>query len=472
MKDLREFIEGVKKIGELRTIEGAKWDLEIGAITYLAAENADPPALLFDKIEGYPGGYRVFTIPFTTDKRIALALGLPLESSRMELVKKMRDRWRESPSHLPPVEVKDGPIMENVHKGDEVDLFEFPTPKWQQLDPGRYIGTGDNVIVKDPDEGWINVGVYRVQIHDKSTATIFMEPGRHGNIIRQKYWAKGQSCPVAVICGGNPLFVEAGASYIPWGISEYEYMGWLMKRPVEVIKGPTTGLLIPAYSEIVLEGEMVPPKVETRLEEPFSEWTKHYVQTGPVPAFKVKCVLHRNDPILLGRIPFIGRGVAAGLSHVIKAGQLWSELDKVVPGVKGVWSPREFGGPATVISLEQKYGGHAKQAALMALAHMGYMHKYIIVVDDDIDPSNIREVLWAIGLRAEPAAFDIIRECFGGGLDPILSPYRKAEGDITHSAVIITACKPYSWIKDFSPSITTAPELRERVKEKWGKMLV
>ncbi len=471
MKDLREFITKVKDLGELRVIENADWNLEIGAMTFLAAENANPPALLFDKIKGYSPGYRVFTIPFTTEKRIALALGLPLEASRMELVKAMRDRAIKSDVFIPPVEVKEAPIMENVHTGSDVDLFEFPTPKWQQLDPGRYIGTGDLVIVKDPDTGWVNVAVYRVQIHDKNTATIFMEVGRHGNIIRHKYWAKGKGCPVAVCCGGNPLFTDAAASPLPWETSEYDYMGWLGGKPVEIINGPTTGLPIPAYSEIVLEGEMVPPETQTLHEGPFSEWTGHYVHSGPVPAFKVKSILHRDDPIILGRIPFIGRGIAAGSSHIIKAARLWRELDKLVPGIKGVWSPREFGGTATVISLEQKYGGHAKQAALMALAHMGYMHKYIIVVDDDVDPSNIREVTWAIGLRAEPEEFDIIRGCFGGGLDPILPPHKRTARDFSHSAAIILACKPYYWSKDFSASVDVDPELREQVKNKWGTIL-
>ena len=108
--------------------------------------------------------------------------------------------------------------MENIHVGDKVDLFEFPIPKWHDLDGGRYIGTGHFVIQRDPDEGWINLGTYRVQVHDKNTATIFMSPGKHGDIIRRKYWDKGQSCPVAVVCGAEPLLLNAGAYRYALGV--------------------------------------------------------------------------------------------------------------------------------------------------------------------------------------------------------------------------------------------------------------
>ena len=207
MKDLREFIDGIEKLGELKVVEGANWEWELGAITYSMAKKANPPALLFDKIEGYKPGYRVFTIPCSTDGRIALLLGLPPEAHGIELVRKCREKMAEPLVPVPPVEIKEAPVMQNVDTGDEVDMFKFPTPQWQPRDGGRYIGTGDTVIVKDPEEGWINVGQYRVQIHDKSTITIFMEPGRHGNIIRKKYWQKGQSCPVVVTFGGDPLLV-------------------------------------------------------------------------------------------------------------------------------------------------------------------------------------------------------------------------------------------------------------------------
>lgn len=474
MEDLREFIDKVKELGELRVIEGANWDLEIGAATYLSAKALNPPAILFDRIKGYPAGYRILANPFSNDKRLALTLGLPLEVSRLELVRKMKDKLKESLKLIPPVEVNDGSIMQNVYTGDEVDLFKFPSPKWQSLDGGRYLGTGDTVTVRDPDEGWINVSAQRLQIHDKNTAAIFSEPGKHFDVIRKKYWARGQSCPIVVTCGQHPMFVFAGGRRIPWGMSEYDWLGSWRKEPVEVIRGPITGLPIPCNAEIALEGEMASPEFESKIEGPFSEWPGHYSPGRPEPVFKVKCVLHRNDPIILAVLPFLGRGGNNyNISHVGKAAQVWNMLDTMVPGIKGVWVYFEFGGTNNiVISLEQKYGGHAKQAALLALGQMSYQTKFIIVVDDDVDPTNIRHVLWAVGVRSEPVEWETIKGTWGGYLDPRLPPEKREAGDITHSAAIILACKPYHWIKDFPPAVEEDPELEQRVKEKWGSVLL
>ena len=134
MKDLREFIQMVEEIGELKVIEGANWDLEIGALTFEIAARPNPPALLFDKITGYQPGYRVLTVPCSTTKRLALILGLPVESSRLELIRKLKDKLSEPLELIPPVEVKNGPILQNVYTDDEVDLFKFPSLRWTASD--------------------------------------------------------------------------------------------------------------------------------------------------------------------------------------------------------------------------------------------------------------------------------------------------------------------------------------------------
>ncbi len=469
--DLREYVDKVKEIGELKLIEGADWNLEIGAITFLAGTDPKLPALLFDKIKGYDAGYRVLAIPYSSDKRIALSLGLPVGLEKLELVKKLRDKMGAPFEPIPPREVKNGPALENVHTGDDVDLFEFPTPKWQKGDGGRYIGTGDIVIIKDPDEGWVNIGVHRVEIHDKTTATIMFEDGKHGDMIRKKYWDRGLGCPAAVVCGCDPLLVFVGGLRVPWGVSEYDYAGWFSQKPVDIIKGPVTGLPIPADSEIVFEGEMVSPTVDSRMEGPFSEGTGHYTPALPEAAFKVKCVLHRNNPIILADLPFLGPGIAApGFKNVQRAAMLWSHLDTLITGIKGVWSPPEWNRTA-IISITQKYGGHAKQAAVAALGKFSYNQKYIVVVDDDIDPSNIREVLFALAERADPGEFDIIRENWCNHLTPLLSPDQRNAGDITENAALIMACKPYKWIKQFPPMVKADASLQEEMRKKWGKVL-
>ncbi len=216
---------------------------------------------------------------------------------------------------------------------------------------------------------------------------------------------------------------------------------------------------------------MVPPEVDSRIEGPFAEWTGHYSPAKPESAFKVKAILHRDDPIILGMLPFLGTG-AAGFSSARPDLALWNHLEKLVPGVKGVYTRPEFGGAhAVVISIEQLYGGHAKEVAMAALGFYSYNKKFIIVVDDDIDPSDLREVLFAIGMRSSPESWDMIRDCWVGALDPLLSPQKRELGDFTHSAALIMACKPYHWIKDFPPRVKFSSEVEERVKSKWPELL-
>jgi len=471
MDDLREFIERAEELGEYTVLENADWDLEIGNITAWQASLPGSPLLMFDNIKGYKRGYRVATNLFATESRVALALGLPLEATGMELVQAWRDKIKETVEPIPPAWLDTGPVKENVHLGDEVDLFGFPAPKWHELDGGRYIGTGCSVIMRDPDEGWVNMGAYRVQIHDKSVATIYISPGKQGDIIRRKYWAKGKSCPVAVSCGQTPLLWGMSGVALPWGMSEYEYTGWLMKKPIEVTSGVATDLPIPATAEIVLEGEIEPPGVDDRIEGPFGEWTGYYGSGArPEPSFKVKAILHRNDPILQGSAPNVYNTHVLG-TRTRRAARLWNELDAQVSGIKGVWLVREGHRFLIVISIQQKYPGHAKQAALLAAgsAQTAYMWRWIIVVDDDIDPSNISDVLWALATRADPGSIDVITGCWGSALDPLLPPEQKRSGDLTHSGGIILACKPYHWINEFPQSFKLSLEVVEKTKKKWAR---
>jgi UbiD family decarboxylase len=185
--DLREYLAKLDALGELRHVEEASWEEDIGGITELMVERQGK-ALLFDDIPGYPRGYRVATNLFTTVRRTALALGLPFDAEDVTAA------WREvlpRITSVPPLEGASGPILENVQTGDDVDLFKFPTPKWHESDGGRYIGTGVCVIQRDPDTGIVNVGAYRVAIHDRNRLGIFIEHGKHGDVIRRKYWERG-----------------------------------------------------------------------------------------------------------------------------------------------------------------------------------------------------------------------------------------------------------------------------------------
>ncbi len=473
MNDLRDYIEKVKELGEYKLLEGADWNLEIGEINQWQVTNPASPLLVFDKIKGYPPGFRVVCNAFTSQRREALALRLPLESRGLELVRAWKDKVKAGIKPVPPVVVKTGPVMENVQMGDKVDLFTFPVPKFREGDGGRYIGTAHAVIMKDPDEGWINLGTYRVQVHDKNTVTVYMSPGRHGHMIRQKYWAQGKPCPCAVVIGGDPAIFAYGLFPLAWKQSEYDYAGWLRGKPLEVFEGPVTGLPLPADAEIVFEGEMMPPDVETRVEGPFAEFTGYYAsQPRPEPAVKVKSVFYRNNPILICSPPTMPDKPHSLGMHTRKSAEAWNDLDKALPGIKGVYTIDEpLAGKMIVVSLKQMYAGHARQAAMMAASNpaLAYLTKWFIVVDDDVDPSNIREVTWAMATRCEPFEdIDFVRNCWGSGLDARLPPEKVKARQFDHSIALVLAVKPFSWIKDFPKDIKLPPETLKKIKDKWG----
>jgi UbiD family decarboxylase len=190
-------------------------------------------------------------------------------------------------------------VLENIRRGKDVDLLAFPTPRWFELDGGRYIGTGSVNITHDPEEGWTNLGTARVMIHDENTVGFYIAPGRHGRIHRDKAFLRGEPFKVAISVGHDPLIFLAGALEVPYGVCEYDFIGGIRGEPVEVIKGEFTRLPIPASAEIVLEGECVAGNERT--EGPFGEWTGYYGSSArPEPIVKIHQVMYRNDHIILG----------------------------------------------------------------------------------------------------------------------------------------------------------------------------
>ncbi len=470
--DLRGFLAQCEKDGDLEKISGADWNLEVGTIAELAAEKFGP-ALLFDKFEGYPEDYRVALDLFTTKERIALAYGFDRDIDKLELIRNLRAKEFKP---VKPVEAKTGPVMENVYEGDEVDLLKFPTPIYHELDGGRYIGTGHTVIMQEPESGYYNLGVERVCIHDRNTVSLYISPGKHNRVIREKYWAMGKRAPVVMTFGPEPALYLSAALHVHWGVSEYDYAGWIRNKPVEIMRGPVTGIPFPTYDEIVIEGECLLPDEEKREEGPFGEWTGYYAGGRQLePVVKIKALYHRNNPIIAG-VPPLKPPLHNFGAPILSAPVLWDDLENAgISGIKGVWQ-LEAGGSRmlTVVSIKQEHIGHAKQAGLVAAGGhgAGYMGRYVIVVDDDIDPTDFNDVFWAVCTRSDPAgSIDIIRDCWGTRLDPMVSPEKRAKKDYSHSVAIINACKPYAWMDQFPPTNKASKELRQRVLAKWkGKV--
>ena len=470
--ELRELIEKAAETDDLKVINNADWNLEIGGIAFLSHHKLDnPPLILFDNVKDYPPGYRILINSLSTIKRLNMVAGLPQDNmNKLETIEKWRFLLKNVRS-IAPEYVQNGPILENVYLGSEVDVLKFPAPWWHELDGGRYIGTGSITITRDPDDGSINIGTYRVMVHDKKTLGFYVSHGGHARIHRDKYFSKGKPCPVAVCFGQDPLLFLTGSMPLATGMSEYDYAGGLKGKAIKVIKGPVTGLPIPANAEIAIEGYAYP---EDRMDEgPFGEWTGYYGSSvRPEPYIRVESVMHRNDPIILGAPPSKPPWDSSLQLAIPKSAMIWNTLESAgIPDVKGVYRPEVTGGNTLIIiSIKQRFPGHARQAALIAAGSRAgaYMGRYIVVVDDDIDPTNLNDVFWAIASRSDPQrSIDILRECLSSDLDPIIPKNEKG----LNSKAIIDACRPYKWINEFPPIAQPSPELQEMLWSKWeGKL--
>lgn len=473
-KDLREWLVLIEKEGQLTRAEGVHWNLEVSAFCNLTNKN-----VLFDKFPGYPAGYRMLgnmgkggtsifflTVNWSTEARKPL-----------DLCRTWHNRLKEFQPVLP-VFVNDGPIMEEVQTGNEIDLYKFPVPHIAEKDGGRYIGTNDAIIMRDPDDGHINLGTYRLQLHDKRTMGIHASEGKDGRIILDKYFNRGMSCPVVAVVGLDPgLFEPSSSSYQAGKFGELEWAGWFKGQPEEVIAGKFTGLPIPARAEIAIEGEI--PFGVVRKEGPFCEWTG-YSQVRNFPIIEAKAVYNRKDPILtcsLDREFHPQKGVKAAFRT---SGLVWDQMEKA--GVRGIHGVAVYNNRRLlVISIKNLYAGHSAQAALIGSQCLScaYGNTYCIVVDDNIDPYNFQEVMWSVIMTTEPKrAIQILNYLWASHLtiqDPSYvqkADYAMRPEKATYvSKAIIDATRPLEWDPSWHGEVRISPEIKKQVKDKWPHLL-
>jgi 4-hydroxy-3-polyprenylbenzoate decarboxylase len=441
--------------------------------TELVSHEDSAPVLLFEDIPGVRPGFRVLSNIFA-GKRKNMTLGFPVELDKVELSAAFAEAYGAN-RLIPPVFVEDGPIFENVITGDAVDVEMFPTPMWHELDGGRYIGTGSYNVTQDPVAGWYNLGSYRIMLHDKRHVTFNTAPGKHGRIHHEHYIERGEKMPVVMVVGGDPMTFFLGGTEAPDGVSEFDIVGGLRGKPLELVRGRVTGLPFPANAEIVLEG-WVDPK-ELVPEGPFGDWTGTYTESGRIrPLTEVCAIYHRNDPILLGFAPQSLPDEYSRYRAITRSALAHKNIEAAgVPDVHAVWC-HECGGSRMliVVAIRQRYPGHATQAGQIACqCHTGaYGGKWVIVVDEDIDVTDLQQVIWAALTRADPMTdLDFIRNTWASPADPLIRPEERAKGNMTNSRMIINACRPFHWRDRFSPVTKARPEIARKAREKFGYLL-
>jgi len=477
--EIRSFIEEVRKLGLLKEVRGADWNLEIGAITELNAKKRKY-TLLFDEIKDYPKGFRILTGALLDAKRVALALELPSfdQYDDLSLVKVLRQRlsfaYKEY-KNFDPIIVQDSPLMENIDRGENVNVFKFPAPKWHELDGGRYIAAGGIVITKDPDSNWVNLGIYRVMLVDKRKLTVMIEAAHHGRMHIEKYLKKGEKAPIAISLG-NPLslFIFAGME-VPYGVSEYNFAGAVVGKRFKVIEGEVTGLPIPADSEIAIEGYITGELAD---EGPFGEFMGYYAggETKQL-VIQVERVYYRENPILHGTPPGIPPYDFSYFRCPIRSAMIWNLLESLGVPVRGVWAYEAgFSRAFIVVSIEQTTAWWSTTVGHILATHplTAFGGRYIILVDEDIDPSDINQVIWAMCTRSDPAkSIEVINNVWSTPLDP-MAERKEFRSEYVSSRGIIYALKPFSKKirNEFPKEVRFSQELVERISKKYKEIFM
>lgn len=432
--DLRAFLQRLKDEGQLLHVEQqVNLEPDLGgagrAVTRLG-DNA--PALLFDNFYGYERDKQVALNVVGSWANHALMLGLPKNTPVKEQFFEFVRRWNTYPVSVQYME--DAPFYEHEIT-DEINLFDIlPFFRLNDHDGGFYIDKAC-VISKDLDDpdhfGKENVGVYRIQVKGKDHLGIQPVPMHDIAIHLRVAEERGVNLPVAIAIGCEPVITIMAGTPLLYDQSEYEMAGAIQGEPYHIAQGKQTGLDLPWGAEVVLEGEVIARKREP--EGPFGEFTGNYSGGRNAPAIKVNAVYYRTNPIFetlyLG-IPWTELDYMIGLNTCLP---IYQQLKSAFPEVVAV-NAMYTHGLIAIISTKTYYGGFAKAVGLRAMTTphgLGYC-KIIIVVDADIDPFDLNQVMWALSTRFAPGKdLIMIPNASILPLDPSAEP-----AGITHKIVI------------------------------------
>jgi len=403
-KDLRGYLSLLEAGGLLKRVK-AEVDLkhEIGAICVKSLKRRGP-GLLFENIKGYKGMPLVTNILSRTEQ---LAVAFGTEADHLKIYEVIHEA-KSVP--ISPRIVEEAPCQEEIHVGDDVDVYEFPTPWWHELDAGQYIGTTAGVITVDPDTGYLNLGMYRAMIKDKNTLSLNIrgphavgeDPnkrgkryGGHTQIL--KHEVQGKSVPISIAIGMDPLLTFVAAQAAPSDKvehAEYALVGSWRGEPVELVKCKTNDLLVPAWAEIILEGEVL--LNQRTIDGPHGERDGFYRRNNQAFVMRIKCITHRKNPINYGLIcaphedypKFI---FSAGLRAALEG----------VSCIKEVYVPEMGGGLMAIVSATVRSPGDVEKVIKSVHTvpeeyNISRKPRWLIIVDDDCDVNDWEDVLWRV----------------------------------------------------------------------------
>jgi 2,5-furandicarboxylate decarboxylase 1 len=434
-KDLRSYL---RELQAARPDDLLVYDKEIDpkygptALVERLEDEGRNPAILFTNVKG---------------SKIPCLLNLGASFTRLAMslgYKGMREcvmglAYREA-NPVPPREVSraEAPVKEIILKGDDVNLDLLPVLQHCEHDAGFYVDAGP-LILRERGTGAYNVGLYRHQKHDRMHLGIMINPANHGNYIRAEYEDHNEPTEGAIVIGHHPAWLLASVTKQPNIGGEYEAAGAFLGEPIEVVKGETINMMVPARAEIVIEG-IIPPN-ERKLEGPFGEWPRYYYKEGPMPFLRVTAITMRRSPIY--QSIFNAHNEHTVIGALPRIGSLMRRTKGAVPSVTAVNLPISGAGRShCYVSLKKRAEGEAKQAAMAAMVTDPNI-KLVVVVDDDVDVYNEEQTLWAVATRFQAdRGLAVIPHALGSHLIPTAYGWDRLEKGPMESKVIIDATKP------------------------------
>jgi phenylphosphate carboxylase alpha subunit len=442
-RDTREFMKALLRSGDLDTVEEeVHWDLEFSAMGRLACER-DGPALWLKQITDYPG-WTVFMNPLATWRRVATALGLEPQASIKTI---HREYEKREARLLPPKVVSEGPCKEVIQRGSEVDLFGLPAPMLHEGDGGRYLGTWDLVVSRDPSTDWINWGVYRFMIYSQRHLTGFPRPTSHlGKVFLDHYVRQRKPMPIAIVIGADPLCHLAASATYRLGGDEASLAGGLRGAPVEIVRCETNDLPVPASAEIVIEGEVLPDRVG--LEGPYGEYPGYRTgEMGNGILCRVTAITHRRNPILT--VDATGyRDDSATITAMSGALAVKRRLERHGVPVVDVYIPPEGAVHMAVVSVSEG-GEETTRKILELLTSRRALLSKIFVVESDVDPFDLGMVLHAFATKCHPAkGVHVVH--FDGRANTLTPCYSQEERMRQKGATVAFDCTwPLNWSREW-----------------------
>ncbi|GED03502.1 phenolic acid decarboxylase BsdC [Bacillus atrophaeus] len=403
-QDFREFLAALEKEGQLLKVdEEVKPEPDLGAAARAANNLGDKsPALLFNNIYGYNNAQIAMNVIGSWPNH-AMMLGLPKDTPVKEQFFEFAKRYEQFP--MPVKREETAPFHENEITED-INLFDLlPLFRINQGDGGYYLDKACVISrdLDDPDNfGKQNVGIYRMQVKGKDRLGIQPVPQHDIAIHLRQAEERGVNLPVTIALGCEPVITTAASTPLLYDQSEYEMAGAIQGEPYRIVKSNLSDLDIPWGAEVVLEGEIIAG--EREYEGPFGEFTGHYSGGRSMPIIKIKRVSHRNHPVFehlyLG-MPWTECDYMIGINTCVP---LYQQLKEAYPSEIVAVNAMYTHGLIAIVSAKTRYGGFAKAVGMRALTTphgLGYC-KMVIVVDEDVDPFNLPQVMWALSTKMHP----------------------------------------------------------------------